>query len=64
MNRILCAAILSLAALAAGAAQEPALSGLSPEPTPASATSLTPVATPAAASSIATAFDSAPADGS
>jgi hypothetical protein len=34
--------------LAAGAAQEPALSGLSPEPTPASATSLTPVATPAA----------------
>ena len=48
MNRILWAAILSLAAPAAAAAQEPALSGLSPEPTPASATSLTPVPTPAA----------------
>jgi hypothetical protein len=48
MNRILWAAILSLAALAEGAAQDPALSGLSPEPTPASATSLTPVPTPAA----------------
>jgi hypothetical protein len=48
MNRILWAAILSLAALTASAAQEPALSGLSPEPTPASATSLTPVPTPAA----------------
>ncbi|HSB63258.1 MAG TPA: hypothetical protein VLJ18_03785 [Thermoanaerobaculia bacterium] len=41
------AAIASLA-LAASAAQEPALSGLTPEPTPASATSLTPVPTPAA----------------
>ncbi len=48
MNRIFWAAILCLAALAEGAAQEPALSGLSPEPTPASATSLTPVPTPAA----------------
>lgn len=48
MNRMLGAAILSLAALAAIATQEPALSGLSPEPTPASATSLTPVPTPAA----------------
>jgi len=48
MNRILWAAILSLAALEALAAQEPALSGLSPEPTQASATSFTPVPTPAA----------------
>ncbi len=35
-------------AVAPSAAQEPALSGLAPEPTPASATSLTPVPTPAA----------------
>ena len=35
-------------ALAVSAAQEPSLSGLAPEPTPASATSLTPVPTPAA----------------
>jgi hypothetical protein len=48
MNRILWAGILVFAALAAGAAQEPALSGLSPAPTPDSATSLTPVPTPAA----------------
>lgn len=48
MIRIRWAALVPLAALAAGAAQEPALSGLSPEPTPASATSLTPAPTPAA----------------
>jgi hypothetical protein len=54
MNRTAREALISLAAvaalaLAAGAAQEPALSGLAPEPTPASATSLTPAPTPAAA---------------
>ena len=53
MNRTAREALISLAAvaalaLAASAAQEPALSGLTPEPTPASATSLTPVPTPAA----------------
>ncbi|MFI5120510.1 MAG: hypothetical protein ACHQM4_08865 [Thermoanaerobaculia bacterium] len=52
MNRTTRETLISLAAalafaLAAGAAQEPALSGLAPEPTPASATSLTPVPTPA-----------------
>jgi hypothetical protein len=47
MKRILGATFVSLAAFAASAAQEPALSGLSPEPTPASATSFTPVPTPA-----------------
>jgi hypothetical protein len=47
MKRILGATFVSLATFAASAAQEPALSGLSPEPTPASATSLTPVPTPA-----------------
>lgn len=47
MKRILGAAFVSLAAFAASAAQEPALSGLSLEPTPASATSFTPVPTPA-----------------
>jgi hypothetical protein len=50
MNRTIREALISLAAvaalaLAASAAQEPALSGLTPEPTPASATSLTPVPT-------------------
>src|ERR1019366_3535543 len=50
MNRRTREALISLAtiaslALAASAAQEPALSGLTPEPTPASATSLTPVPT-------------------
>ncbi len=53
MNRTAREALISLAAvaalaLAASAAQEPALSGLAPEPTPASATSLTPVPTSAA----------------
>ena len=53
MNRTAHGALISLAAvaalaLAASAAQEPALSGLVPEPTPAAATSLTPVPTPAA----------------
>jgi hypothetical protein len=53
MNRTVREALISLAAvaalaLAASAAQEPALSGLAPEPTPASATSLTPVPTSAA----------------
>ncbi|MGZ6972254.1 MAG: hypothetical protein ACXVID_11360, partial [Thermoanaerobaculia bacterium] len=53
MNRTIREALISLAAalalaLAARAAQEPALSGLTPEPTPASATSLTPVPTPVA----------------
>jgi hypothetical protein len=47
MKTILGGAFVSLAAFAAMAAQEPAVSGLSPEPTPASATSLTPVPTPA-----------------
>ena len=50
MNRTTHEALISLAAiaalaLAANAAQEPALSGLTPEPTLASATSLTPVPT-------------------
>lgn len=53
MNRtaretLIALAVLAGLALAASAAQEPALSGLSPEPTPASATSLTPVPTPVA----------------
>jgi hypothetical protein len=53
MNRTAHEALISLVtvavlALAASAAQEPALSGLAPEPTPASATSLTPVPTSAA----------------
>ena len=53
MNRTVREALISLAAvaalaLAASAAQEPALSGLAPEPTPASATALTPVPTSAA----------------
>ena len=53
MNRTAREALISLAAvaalaLAASAAQEPALSGLAPEPTLASATSLTPVPTSAA----------------
>jgi hypothetical protein len=47
MKRIPGATFVFLAAFAASAAQEPALSGLSPEPTPASATSFTPVPTPA-----------------
>jgi len=53
MNRTSREALISLVAvaalaLAASAAQEPALSGMTPEPTPASATSLTPVPTSAA----------------
>jgi hypothetical protein len=50
MNRTAGGVLIPLAALAlaASAAQEPAVSGLAPEPTPASATSLTPVPTPAA----------------
>jgi hypothetical protein len=53
MNRSVRETLIPLAgfavlALAAGAAQEPALSGLGPEATPASATSLTPAPTPAA----------------
>lgn len=46
MIRKLGLSALVLAAATAGSAQEPALSGLSPTPTPASATSLTPVPTP------------------
>lgn len=54
MNRTLRQGLIPLAATAAlalapAAAQEPALSGLGPEPTPASATSLTPSPTPSAA---------------
>jgi hypothetical protein len=53
MNRTARETLIALAVLAAltnasSAAQEPALSGLTPEPTPASETSLTPVPTPAA----------------